>query len=314
MPWISGSAMLLCILRNAARNATGSGRRAGLIPIAGLIILLFAIAPKSGYCEESVSIIEDLRLIEASDIKCSKLSDQYYGYVEGHIPILISAPHGTKHYSASEGRWRAKDACTSSMAIMLGRLTGAHVIYAKYKTTEDPNCDEPSRYKDFLERVVRENGIRFVMDLHGAGRNRPFKIDVGTMGDETDLSSCPTYKPIIAEAFRGFGDRVFNKRFQGKNTGTITNFARNHLGVEAAQFEINARYRIIKSADPSLRARPSDVNDLMGRFRDMIININAKIESSGKPSCPQTIGSGGPASGLNEARIIRNPQSTRPNT
>lgn len=246
-----------------------------------IFVLFFFIFPttlRKGYCEEPMGIIDEVRKIELNDIKCDQESVDYFGYIKGNIPILISAPHGAKHYRSSESQWKAEDAYTSSFAIKLGQLTGAHVIYAKNKSVEDPNNDTRSRYKDFLGKVVKENGIKFIIDIHGAGRNRPFKIDVGTMNNKTEKSSCPTFMPTIERAFRGFDERIFNKRFSAKGCGTITYFAKNDLGIEAAQFEISPGFRTIESrVNPSLRAKEQDVLDLMGRMKGMILDINKKI-------------------------------------
>jgi hypothetical protein len=243
-----------------------------------LLFLLSPVMNHKGYAGEPMGILDDIRQIEKNDIKHNKPGENYYGYVRGEIPILISAPHGAKHYRACESRWKAEDAYTSSLAIVLGRLTGAHVIYLKNKAAEDPNSDLHSRYKDFLANIVRENRIRFLIDLHGAHRDQPFKIDVGTLDNSADKSSCPTFKPFIAEAFRGYDNGLFNKHFLAKNPGTITSFARNDLGIEAAQFEINALCRVLGSrSNPSPGANEQNVLDLVGRLQKMIAAINEKI-------------------------------------
>jgi hypothetical protein len=243
-----------------------------------LLLFLVLLSPLKGYCGDAMGLSDDIRKIEVSDIQCNRQSADYYGYVRGSIPILISAPHGAKHYRTSENRWKAEDAYTSSWAVKLGRLTGAHVLYVKNKTAEDPNNDPRSRYKDFLEKVVKESGVRFVIDLHGADWDEPFKIDVGTIDNRPERSSCPTFKAIIEGAFRDFDTGVFNKRFSAGKPCTITSFARNTLGIEAAQFEINARYRIMKrGANPDSEAHEAAVLDLMGRFQGMIMAIDRKI-------------------------------------
>jgi hypothetical protein len=255
--------------------------RMGELRAACLIGFLFLLLPlrQIGYCEESMNnVIENIKKIESDEIRCNKKSDHYFGYVKGTIPILISAPHGAKHYRTQQKRWKAEDAYTSSIAIELGRLTGAYVIYVKNKAGEDPNNDVHTKYKDFLRKTVTENGIKFLIDLHGAGWDQPFKIDVGTLSDSPEMCSCPTYRPIIQKAFIGFDEHIFNKRFLAGNCGTITNFARNDLGIEAAQIEINARYRIIQSKSaPSIKANEEDVLDLFGRLERVILNINERI-------------------------------------
>lgn len=243
-----------------------------------LSLLFFAMPVKNVYCGERVGIVEDVQKIELQEIRCNEQKDDYFGYIRGRIPVLISAPHGAKHYRLSERQWKAEDAYTSAFAIKLGELTGAYVIYTRNKANEDPNSDVHCRYKDFLRKVVKENGIKFIVDIHGASRDRKFKIDVGTMDNMTERSSCPTFMPLIESAFRDFDDGTFNKHFHAKGLGTITYFARNDLGIEAAQFEINALYRIMESrSNPAAKAKEQDVRDIMGRMQGMISDIDEKI-------------------------------------
>jgi hypothetical protein len=244
-----------------------------------LLSLLLFNGPAS--CEEMTNLLEEIKTIEFTVIRCDEQSADYFRYIGGRIPILISAPHGAKHYRKRDGGgyWKKEDAYTSSFAIKLGQLTGAHVMYAKYKAGEDPNSDVRSAYKDFLKKVVREHEIKFVIDLHGACGSQPFKVDVGTMSDAPGESSCPTFQPIIRKAFQGFEKHIFNKHFAASGCGTITSFARNNLGIEAAQFEINARYRIVESrSNPNLKANEQDVIDMVGRLESMILKINDAIE------------------------------------
>jgi len=95
--------------------------------------------------------------------------------------VLLSAPHGAKHYR--NGGFKEEDEYTASLAIKLGEITGAYVIFVKNKTREDPNYDFRARYKDGIKKLVAEKGIRFVADLHGADHNRNYKVNVGIIDD-----------------------------------------------------------------------------------------------------------------------------------
>ena len=240
-------------------------------------------------------ILEDMKRIEYDEIKYDEESSEYYGFIRGKIPILISAPHGAKHFRKRENRWRGEDEYTSSLAIELGKLTGAYVIYVKNKTREDPNNDRMSKYKVAVARAVKEYHIKFLLDLHGSDEERPYKIDVGIINDEAQRSSCPSFKEAIQEAFSDFEPEIFNKRFCANDTCTLTSFARNKLGIEAAQVEINAKYRIVerkpdnsrtkRGIDASFKANPKDVLDLITKLGRMIREINQKIEDGILAKC-----------------------------
>ncbi len=247
-----------------------------LIP--ALVWILTAPAASRSY-GENLMIIQSIRQIQHEKIHCDHQSNDYFGYVKGSIPVLISAPHGAKHYRTCKKFWKAEDAYTSALAIELGRLTGAHVLYLKNKAPEDPNNDVHTKYKDFLARVARDNGIKFVIDLHGAGADRPFKVDVGTMSNRNGMSSCPTFRSDIISAFRNFEDHLFNRRFRARGPGTITYFAKHTLGIEAAQIEINARYRMIESDN---QADQQNIITLTNCLQSMILQVNQRIQSASR--------------------------------
>ncbi|MFA4901558.1 MAG: hypothetical protein WC600_02315 [Desulfobaccales bacterium] len=249
----------------------------------GLAAALLVFLPLSGRVsgeEQMSSILREIRQIEFNQINYDEPSRDYFGYIKGHIPILISAPHGAKHFRTKEARWKEEDAYTASMAIKLGELTGAHVMYVKNRAGEDPNNDVQTRYKDRLKQVVEQNHIKFVLDLHGAGKSQPFKVDVGTLSNDTQKSSCPTFKGTIAEAFQGYEPQIFNQRFSARGSGTVTCYARKTLGVESAQVEINAKCRIVESKTSSFKADGPAVLDLVGRLEKLILAINRQIERS----------------------------------
>ncbi len=263
---------------NSARFRT---MKRGLL-LLGCLLISFSFV-RTGASEDMDSLLEDIRAIEFNHIHYNTPRADYFRYIEGSIPVLISAPHGTRHYRrcGGDGFWKDEDAYTSSLAIKLGQLTGAHVLYAKYKAAEDPNSDPDCGYKALLQEKVRAHGIGFVLDLHGAAASRDFRVDVGTLSDTPEGCSCVAFKPLIAKAFRGIEERLFNKQFKAAEQGTITSFVKRELGIEAAQFEINACCRVVQSrSSPSRTAREEDIIDMITRFRRMILEISEAIEKN----------------------------------
>ncbi len=234
-------------------------------------------------------LIEEIREIEFERVNYNQESEDYFETQEGNIPILISAPHGARHFR--KDKWKEEDEYTSSIAIKLAEATGAHVIYVKNKTYEDPNYAERARYKDKIREIVLNDGIRFLLDIHGANKDRPFKICVGTRYNNNNESSCPTYKDTLEGVLRDFQEPpIFNRRnFKAKKKATVTSFARKECGIESAQVEINARYRIVErkpdsskamsGKEPVFKAEEKDVLDLFDHLKEMILRVSEKIES-----------------------------------
>lgn len=263
--------VLLCALAGAAESVS-----------TGAVV----IGPRAGVKQDGTGsrILDEIRRIEFNEINYDRLSKDYFSYVEGKIPVLISAPHGAKHFRTRENRWKGEDAYTASLAIQLGRLTGAHVIFVRNKAGEDPNHDFRSRYKDAVAEAVKKHKIKFLLDLHGAAADRPFKVDVGILTNCLEKNSCPTFREIIKTSLAGFQDDPFNRRFTANGAGTMTWYARNKLGIEAAQVEINAGHRVVESKNGTFRARGEDVLELLGRLEKMIRAVDGKIRMASKKS------------------------------
>jgi len=245
--------------------------------------------------ESGDQILKEIREIEYNEIKYDEGSQNYYGFIHGNIPVLISAPHGAKHFRRREHRWKGEDEYTASLAIELGKLTGAYVIYVKNKTTEDPNNDPSSRYKMAVAKAVRKYHIKFLLDIHGSDEGRPYKVDIGIISNESGKVSCPNYKEIIQAAFSDFQPGLFNQKFCANDACTLTSFAKYQLGIEAAQVEINTKYRVVErkpdsakakaGIEPHFKANGQDVLALVTRLKGLILEIDQKIEKKNPVTC-----------------------------
>ena len=238
------------------------------------------------------TLLEDIKRIEFDEIDYHKLSECYFQVVEGNIPILISAPHGARHLrpEIKAGKvvsvWKEEDEYTAALVIELGRLTEAHIIYVKNKTIEDSNFEEVTEYKRAVRDIIDKHGIKFLADIHGADEDNEFDVDVGIISERDTECSCPIMKPTIEECFKGFRKPLFNQKFSGASTGTVTYFASKVCGIEAAQFEINAKYRIVErkpdsskallNIRPDFKAEEKNVLKMLKKLEKMIIAIAKK--------------------------------------
>lgn len=227
--------------------------------------------------------LEHIKKIECKQIDYHTESGDYFEFKPGKIPILISAPHGARHLR--NGSWKEEDEYTSSIAIKLAELTGAHVIYVKNRTTEDPNHDKAAGYKYVIKKAVKDYGIKFLADLHGADKDRDFKVCVGIISKDPKECSCPSFKDIIKEVFSAFQNPIFNlEGLSAADPRTVTYFARNTCKIEGAQFEIRAEYRIIErkpdsskaiqGEHPDFKAKEEDVLELIKLMQKLINEIN----------------------------------------
>jgi len=94
--------------------------------------------------------------------------------------IMISAPHSVKHIR--EWKILPQDLLTWWLALYLWKRLNFPVIYSTSYKVWDSNFDDynNSKYKQTLEKYIKENDIKLLIDLHGCRTFRDFCIEFGT--------------------------------------------------------------------------------------------------------------------------------------
>jgi hypothetical protein len=213
-----------------------------------------------------------------------------FSFRAGHIPILVSAPHGAVH--RRKGRWKEEDEYTAGFTRLLGERTGAHVIYSRRRSCTDPNWYPEVPYKQLLTKATAEHGIGFVMDIHGACEQRQFAIAIGTLRGV----SCPYLAEILEVlASHGFSDKApdpldrvdIDRVFSGIGVSgqeTVSRFVWEILQLPVAQFELNARVRIpIRRGDASAKEHfegdSTRIGKCLAAFSDIVDVVAKRISS-----------------------------------
>ncbi len=189
----------------------------------------------------------------------SPSNSESFVQIDGSLPILISAPHATAH--CRSGKMKGEEEYTAAFAHLLGEITGAFVMYSRFRSPDDSNWDEHTSYKECLREVSTRNDIHFILDLHGMSNRHKIGIALGTMNGR----SCPEQEFIIANTFKdhnfhstleancnGFPHLkwdhfiINHSRFTGGIVNhTVTRFASETLGIAAAQIELCSTVRVI---------------------------------------------------------------------
>ena len=181
---------------------------------------------------------------QINKLENSKFADDYV-VLKGSVPILFSAPH-TMYQLRDDGTTKLKEPYTKAIALYLNKYCKTYAIIKNNDTGIDSNRDNYDKYNVEMRRLIKENDIKLVIDLHGASKDRDFDIEFGTLNN---LSSDFSTIKELEESFRENGiNNIFNNNpFKG---GAITQglYALNNIDV--IQIEINGKYRDYNNLKP----------------------------------------------------------------
>lgn len=202
-----------------------------------------------------------------------------YKIKQGKVPIMLSAPHAINHYR--NGEIKCADLYTGGIAYYLHKKCGCHLIYLSSYSEVDPNFDnaENCEYKCALGKYINENGIKFLIDLHGSKAEHGFAIEMGTIDDNN--SSLKGYNFLI-NLFKMIFDvelgeyLIIDKKtiqknivFSVSNPNTVTNYISQVVGIPSIQIEINKLYRDINNEERLTRLI-SALERILGIMSDIV--------------------------------------------
>lgn len=171
-------------------------------------------------------------------------SKNNYIFKSGTKPILITAPH-TMEQIKEDGTTKPSEVYTKAIALYLNKHYGVYTFIKVNDTGVDSNRDNNDEFKKELIKLVNDNNIKLVIDLHGAKKERKFDIELGTLNNlSADYS---TIKELV-EAFQENGiTRIDNNNpFKG---GAITQYLYFLENIDVIQLEVNGNYRNINEPD-----------------------------------------------------------------
>ena len=190
--------------------------------------------------------------------------------------IMISAPHSVKHIR--EWEILSQDLLTWWLALYLWKRLNLPVIYSTSYKVWDPNFDENknSEYKQALAEYIKENNIKFLIDLHGCWSFRDFSIELWTWWEWNfnllgRLDILNTIEKSLHDSLKSYiqhtGKPVTkNTIFSASRETTVSAFISKECKIPAIQIEINKELRDIDI--------PKNISLLINSLENLIINLN----------------------------------------
>ena len=156
---------------------------------------------------------------------------------KGTIPILFSACHTM--IQNHENCTKLNEPYTKAISLFCNRKFNTYSIIKNNDTGVDSNKDNYDRYNVEMRRLIKTYGIKLVIDLHGASKERDFDIEFGTLNNlSADFSTIKELEESFIE--NGLTKIIHNDQFKG---GAITQCIYGIDNVEVIQLEINGKFR-----------------------------------------------------------------------
>ncbi|WP_062526997.1 hypothetical protein [Demequina rhizosphaerae] len=157
--------------------------------------------------------------------------------VDRSSAVILTAPHGTKHYRA--GAMKSADLHTGSLALLAGEVANVSAVVSAGARTAWETWDERD---DAFARHLRDlpEHARMLIDIHGMGDHHGPDFCLGTGPHPGPLESLAV--DILRAELDGFEVAV-DSPFDARPHYTVTSLAQRHLGMAGLQIEVAARWR-----------------------------------------------------------------------
>ncbi len=158
----------------------------------------------------------------------------------GTIPVMVSAPHSVKQ--TRNGKTKSAEYETGTLALLLNEQGHCPCIVKTRNSNDDANFDAVSTYKDALAEYIRENDIRYLIDLHQMAITRGELIDIGT-GRGRNIHGRTGLAEEIKRLFlqQGIPSVNIDSVFRALNKNTVSATISRTCHIPCFQIEMNSR-------------------------------------------------------------------------
>lgn len=221
--------------------------------------------------EDKEKLEEILQLNEkyvANNFNGIKVNGDNFKFIDGNLPILLSAPHAVRQNR--NGEVKSADMFTGPIVELLCKTTGASGIVRTFNLNDDPNFENSGyslAYKKAILDYIKRRKIAIIFDIHGCSDNDDFDIDIGT-NNGININKTENFLNIINSGLEKVGRATVDKKFKASNEKTVSNYIHRKSNIPCFQIELSA----------SIRKNPDRLLVLLNEFGSIISELSQKIE------------------------------------
>ena len=162
----------------------------------------------------------------------------------GELPVILTAPH-TMSQKKEDGTYKLNEPFTKAIVMYVAEQLNCSYIVKIKDTGVDSNSDTIETIKKNLIKIIDEQKIKLLLDIHGASEEREFDVELGNLNNlSSDFSTIRELQEAFTE--NGIKNVEINNPFKG---GGITQFIYGKTDIDVIQIEINKKYRDIENIE-----------------------------------------------------------------
>ena len=166
----------------------------------------------------------------------------------GKIKVMMSAPHCVDHLRNK--KIKKGEVNTDTLIKRIKEKIDISIIYKTTPLSDDPNYDEKSEYKEELAKVIKEQKIIMLLDIHGMDYRRKEDICIGTAHGK-NLNNRSDILEYAVKVFKdaGYSNVTIDEPFSADNINCVSTYISKNCSIASLQIEINNKYRYEKSIE-----------------------------------------------------------------
>ncbi len=190
------------------------------------------------------AIIENMnKKYMKNDNEGEMINNLNYIIKTGSIPIILSAPHAVK--STRNKKAKSQDIMTGGIVEYIADSTLCFAITRVCHIKDDPNASNIGQsliYKQEILKLIKENNIVLLLDIHGSSNIHEFEIELGTNNGK-NIGYDDSLIKILYKHLSNVGHVTIDTKFKASLHTTVSNYIHKLANIPCVQIEINTHIR-----------------------------------------------------------------------
>ncbi len=200
-----------------------------------------------------------------------KTQEESFKILKGSVPVLVSSPHSIDQIR--DGMLKPRELYSGALCKLIHEYTDCYTIYKYHNDGIDDNFILHTKYKENIGKIIKENDIKLVIDIHGmvgskSKRYRGYHVELGTDNGRNLLSNTKISDDMVRIFNKHGVDKVVvDEKFKASRKRTVSKYTSTNFKTPAIQVEISGDFR--NAVDYGVE----NIKKLLDSFKEIICMI-----------------------------------------